>query len=567
MRFPKLEVSQGTRQVLNAFRGLNRNPRIGEDEFSAMENLTSDQFPLLCPRQPRSVYAQPGAAQGLIAKDSLCWVDGSKFVVNGYEVELGLTEGQKRLVSMGAYVVIFPDKKYINTLDFTDYGNLESFFECETAQGKGAFLDGSPWTPAYIQPEEPKEPANMALWLDTSLEPPVLRQWGAGSGMWADVAENYIRLEAPGIGRLFREGDGVLVEGLPKLTKYSAVVRLRGEDFLLIPGFMQEATELPNLKVSRVVPEMDFVIECGNRLWGCRFGWNRDGEVVNEIYASKLGDFKNWFCYQGISTDSYTVSLGADGPFTGAVSHMGYPLFFREDCLHKIYGTAPENFRLQTTSCQGVQQGSGESLAIVGQTLVYKSPAGICAYDGSLPVEVGQALGTEPYHSAAAGSLRGKYYISMADAGGEYHLFVWDTVRNLWHREDGLRVRAFCSCRGELYFLDDQGRILTASGGEERVDWMAQTGCLGVSEPGNKYLVRLTLRLKLAQDARMAIFVRYDEEECWHPVAELRGRPMGSVTLPLAVRRCDHLRLRLVGSGDMRLYSVTKVMEEGSDVF
>lgn len=96
---------------------------------------------------------------------------------------------------------------------------------------------------------------------------------------------------------------------------------------------------------------------------------------------------------------------------------------------------------------------------------------------------------------------------------------------------------------------------------------MAQTGCLGVSEPGNKYLVRLTLRLKLAQDARMAIFVRYDEEECWHPVAELRGRPMGSVTLPLAVRRCDHLRLRLVGSGDMRLYSVTKVMEEGSDVF
>ena len=66
----------------------------------------------------------------------------------------------------------------------------------------------------------------------------------------------------------------------------------------------------------RSVPEMDFVIESGNRLWGCKYGVV-DGKAVNEIYASKLGDFKNWNCYAGRSTDSYVATRGSDGPFTG----------------------------------------------------------------------------------------------------------------------------------------------------------------------------------------------------------------------------------------------------------
>ena len=292
--------------------------------------------------------------------------------------------------------------------------------------------------------------------------------------------------------------------------------------------------------------------------------------MVNEIYASKLGDFRNWSCFAGVSTDSYAVSLGADGPFTGAIQHLGYPVFFRENCLHKLYGSTPASFRLQTTPCRGVQMGSGRSLAIVGETLYYKSCQGICAYDGSLPVEAGRELGAGEYHDAVAGSYRGKYYLSMADAGGEYHLFVWDTARNLWHREDGTRVKAFCPCREELYFLDDGGRILTVSGSGETegaVRWMAQTGSIGVDDPDSKILARLTLRLWLAQDAAMKVWVRYDEEACWQPVTQLRGRPLGSVTLPMPVRRCDHLYLRLEGVGDMRLYSITKTMEQGSDVF
>ena len=161
MEFTKLSALPASRRTLSEFGGYNANARIGEGEFAAMENMSSDHYPLLATRQKRGVYAQPTNAQGLIARDGLCWVDGSKFVVNGYPVEMGLSEREadcpKSLVSVGAYVVIFPDKKYINTLDLTDFGNLEAEF---TTQGEVTLTPstaaGEPLLPDYRQPEAPQ---------------------------------------------------------------------------------------------------------------------------------------------------------------------------------------------------------------------------------------------------------------------------------------------------------------------------------------------------------------------------------------------------------------------------
>ena len=339
----------------------------------------------------------------------------------------------------------------------------------------------------------------------------------------------------------------------------------------LLPGLLErEQTVQTPVRLGRYVPEMDYVIQCGNRLWGCRYGPDRKGQTVNEIYASALGDFRNWQRFQGLSTDSYAVSLGADGPFTGAAEHLGYPVFFREGYIHKIYGSYPAAFRLQSTPCPGVQRGSAASLALVGQLLYYKSPAGVCAYDGAAPADVSQALGGRLYRDAAAGALRGKYYISMKDGAGQSHLFVYDSARGLWHREDDTQAACFCACREDLFFLTSAGQIVSVTGAGEpegNFSWLAETGQIGAASPDCKYLTRLNLRLYLAQGAEMELWVRYDEEAQWRRLACLQGRPLGSVTLPAPVRRCDHLRLRLTGRGEMRLYSLTKTMEQGSDVF
>ena len=568
MQIPTLKQGNVSRENVTSFGGYHAGARIAEGEFAAMKNCTGDQFPLIATRRKRGVYAAPQKCNGLLAKDSLCWVDGSKFVMNGYETELHLTDSPKQLVSMGAYVIIFPDKKYINTADLSDSGNLEAEF---TSAGTVKFTpvdgDGKPLIPAYTQPEEPEKPENGALWLDTSGAGALL-QWSAGTGMWVSVDNTLVRISCPNMGVSFRPGDGVQLTGVPAGVMTAGVIADCGRDYVTVPGLLERETSLDTpVTVGRYLPLMDMVLECGNRLWGCRYGLNRAGAVVNEIYASKLGDFRNWNCFQGVSTDSYCVSLGNDGPFTGAVQHLGYPVFFREDCIHRLYGSTPATFRLQTTPCPGVQQGCSRSLARVGQMLYYKSPTGVCAYDGAVPVTVSQKLGVMPCTRAAAGALGDKYYLCIQEEETTGQLWVYDTARGLWHREDDTRVRCFCTCRDDLFFVNGAGQIISVMGRgqpEEEISWMLETGMLGTLTPDSKTLTRLNLRLELAQQA--TVWVQYDGDDFWTPVATVYGSAGQCFNLPVAVRRCDRLRLRLEGTGFMRLSCITKTMERGSEV-
>lgn len=595
MRWPVLAEPKVYRETIDTFGGYNHNLRIGDGEFWDMENMTSDSFPVLSPREGRGVYRQAENPQGLIAKDTLCYADGTKFMVGDYAIDLGLsTEAEdcpKQLVSMGAYVVIFPDKKYINTACLTDYGDLEKRFQTSgQVQFTPCNQDGSDSMPEFVQPETPVNPGNMALWMDTSSEPHVLKQWSASGAMWTVLPEAYIRISAAGIGKGFRQYDGVTLSGLKSAVfsrfdpsgqlaalEGSNIIWELGEDYLVVTGLLdRECSTQSTIRVERTLPEMDFVTESGNRLWGCRYGLSADGQLVNEIYASKLGDFRNWRCYMGLTTDSYTVSVGSDGCFTGAVTHMGYPLFFKENCLYRIYGSYPANFYVQTTPCRGVQQGSHRSLAIVGETLFYKSSQGVCAFDGSLPAEISQALGTEHYTKAVAAALGSKYYISMENAAdGACCLFVYDAARGMWHRESGFPARDLCTCREVLYAIDgSSGKILMLKGGQEdnrdgkeTVEWMAQTGMLCGRTPDARYLTTLNIRMALARQARIGFWIRYDSQGQWERAGNLMGSGQGSFTLPIRPRRCDHLHLMLRGTGPVRIYSITKTLEQGSDYF
>ena len=95
------------------------------------------------------------------------------------------------------------------------------------------------------------------------------------------------------------------------------------------------------------MPELDFVTECDNRVWGC-------SKKENVIYGCTLGDPTNWYSYQGTAADSYAVTVGSDGPFTAAASCLGCVLFFKENCIHRLYGTKPSEYRLSSVRCRGV---------------------------------------------------------------------------------------------------------------------------------------------------------------------------------------------------------------------
>lgn len=585
MKYPTLYEQSNNREVVDVFKGYNHNLRIGDGEFFDMENMTSDFYPVLSPRAKRCVFPEAVNPQGIIAKDSLCYVDGTKFVINGYPVDIGLStaadECPKQLVSMGAYVIILPDKKWINTLDTTEFGNIEASVTTSTdVSFELCKIDGESYENTTVSATEPEAPANMDLWMDTSSKPHVLKQYSETASMWVTVATTYVKISSTGIGKPFEQYDGVTISGIldESLSDLNASMTIweKGDDFIVVVGILDElvvqTAEEGSVTIKREMPAMDFVIESENRLWGCRYGIASNGEVVNEIYASKLGDFKNWNCFMGLSTDSYAASCGTDGQFTGAITHLGYPLFFKENFVHKVYGSYPANFQIQTTACRGVQKGCDRSLAIVNEVLYYKARSGVCAYDGSLPTECSYALGNEAYSDAVGGAHGNKYYISMLDSADTCHLFVYDTAKQMWHKEDHFHARAFCSCGGDLYAIDeDTGKIVSMLGigttaYEDSVKWMVQTGEIGISSPDMKYISRITIRMAMDVGASLHIYAQYDLENDWIPVCDLVGTSLRSFSIPIRPRRCDHMKLRLEGEGMAKIYSITKTIEQGSEL-
>ena len=596
MKYPTLMEMPTSRNTIDVFGGYNHNLRIGDGEFYDMKNLTSSYYPVLSPRNKRGVYKETNSPQGLIAKDALCYVDGTKLYINQKEVTgLMLSDSPKQLVSMGAYLIIMPDKMYVNTKDTSDYGNIEASYpgDAETVNAKYEMckVDGTVYENVPISPTPPENPTNMQLWIDTFSTPHVLKQYSTTDSMWVQIATTYIKISAPNIAKNFKQYDAVEITGLPtgvtqledlegKISPLWEVCHDEGDenraegtkDYVVVVGFLDEAcTKTSKLSLAIKMPSLDFIIETGNRLWGCRYGEDINGNIVNEIYASKLGDFRNWSCFMGLSTDSYSASCGTDGQWTGAITHLGYPIFFKENYIHKVYGNYPANFQIQSTTCQGVQKGSSNSLAIVNADLFYKSRNAICVYDGSLPIEISSALGNASYSNATAGSHGNKYYISMKDSNEKWNFFVFDTAKNMWHKEDDLHATAFCSCDGELYFIDaadNKIKTIFGSGTKETspVKWMAETGNIGAITPDKKYLSRISIKMNLSVGSKLYLFVQYDSSGGWEHICTLNGIKLNTFTLPIRPKRCDHLKLKVEGEGDVKIYSITKTMEQGSDI-
>ena len=587
MEFPVLLPVPVRRSVIDSFGGYCHGDHVEAGQFFDMENMSGDRFPYLSPRGGRGALSarnpelwNPGENPPLAMAelDGLCLLtqEGLYYDLRSglfHKEELALSaELPKSLVSFGSYLIILPDGKYLNLRHPEDQGSLEAIYAPEKPDVQfylcsrdGKILSATAATTA------PAEPADGTLWLDISRfysrgKSPLL-QYSLAEEHWVSLADPCIRVEATGIGAAFSAGDWVFTEGvedhaLCALTAQPREVVLAAADYLVLDAPMgSDAVTLEGAEgfaVARRLPKMDFLFASGDRLWGCRYGWD-EGRFVNEIYASKQGDFKNWYCFRGEDSDSVCIPCGTDGPWTGVIHALGQPLLFKENCLHRIYGDSAKNFRMQTLPCQGVQEGCHKSLAVIHGMLYYKALCGVVCFDGALPEPVSQALGGEPYFAAVAGALGDKYYISMLDSHGESQLFCYDTGHKFWHRQDQLRVMELRRVKDKLYYIEAGSNVVGILDGGDSVErkfpWFAESGRL--QNEGAQYLRRITVRLSMAPETALRFLVEYDSEGLWRPLAQVTGGRRGTVSLALRLRRCDHLRLRIEGEGPALIYSLS----------
>lgn len=566
MNLPKLETQKVNREQWQGFLGYHHTDAALENEFYEMQNLCADEASFLMPRKPRGKVAQLEKPNGLYGIEQLLWVDGTRLFYNQrYVGEVG--DCEKTMVAMGSQVVILPDKLVFHTQDLSLVPIEAKFSTVGHTHFKLAMADGSLPEQYSIADTPPQEPEGGALWIDSSVVPQVLKQFSAYSGAWVEIMTTYIRIESPGIGALFSAYDGVEISGcVIEDINTKTFLQEVGEDYIVVPGIVDAVvSQEQSVTVSRTMPNLAYMVEYNNRLWGC----SPDGR---EIYCCKLGDPFNWNAFLGLSSDSYALSVGSPGKFTGAATYGGTVLFFKEDCVHKIFGAKPSNYQATLVHLHGIAPGCGKSVVHAEGILFYMSTAGYCAYTGAMPEVLSRKLGQGLY-DAAAGSVGSKVYVAAKRDRGT-HLFCYDIQSGLWHRQDDLAVMQFAAINDALYLMDTQGQILLVDADpedanvlemESDVCWYAQTGEIGLVEPNAKYISRLQTRFEMEEGTALGIDICYDEGT-WQQVFRTDATVRKTYVLPILPRRATTMRIRFVGKGKCKVFSMSKVKEQGSDV-
>ena len=603
---------KNTRDLLRAFGGLNETYGCTEAEYSGGMNFSARDFPALSTRLPRRRLQELAGLNGMYHLNGLLTVCGQDLVYTPDEapaqpvtVKNAVADSRKTMVGIGTKILIFPDKVAFDTADGSaaplgaawEAGSLSvSFAPCDAS--------GNTYEVKDKGTKEPEHPQDGQLFLKLN-EPDkpysaenTLEVYSEASGNWTVIPLDYCLVTAEGIGAEFRVWDTVTLTGTgaEQAGQWAGLdgdrivygvtettLRLRadpgGEHFygrlvhngssavwVSMDGTQREEYfPAEGVKVERRVPDLEYLTECDNRVWGC-------SSSENVIYACKLGDPTNWFSYRGIAADSYAVTVGSDGAFTGAATCMGYALFFKENTLHKLYGSKPSDFQLSSLRCRGVAKGAARSLCVINETLYYLSPDGVMAWDGSIPTKVSTALDPARLRnvkSALGGALDGRYYLHLVRGSGEaqaVRLLVYDTERGLWQEEDVCSYE-MAGSGGQLYLWD--GKAIWAADADREENWQQAggiedgvsfelvSGNIGLDSPEELYLSRLTLRLEAEVKSRIEVAVSYDSG-AWETLAQLTADGRRCFDVPFVPRRCGSLRFRLKGRGQLTLRSLTR---------
>lgn len=460
-------------------------------------------------------------------------------------------------------------------------------------------VDGNPYTGVVVSASEPAQPG---LWLETGREKTVLHEWRSYTSEWIAVDKTYVRIKLEDVTyrnnvpriydalqtpppHLFKAGDTVRLscKNYPVVDYNDAWQILNGTHYvqavvdgdIVVAGILDDTERLVGLlnralvpgadgvpdsdgyvQAERVLPQMDYVVESGNRLWGCCYGV-QDGKTINEIFCSKLGDPTNWESYQGLSTDAWRASRGIAEPYTGAAVLGNCPLFFREDSLEKVYPSSSGAHQVQTFTLEGVENGAAGSLCVIEDRLYYKSREGAMVYAGSQPRRISDAWGDLRLIGGSAARHGRKYCLSTVNADGEGLVAVYDTETGDWHLETDSWDGKAVTLGDDLYYLS-AGELFRRYGlNGAGVEWYAETDTVAfVPEHTWIYYLRFRFRLVYRQNATVRVYIAYGDLP-FELKGTLYGHMMDTQEISIFPERKDNFRIRLEGSGDCELQSLS----------
>ena len=505
------------------FKGYNKKAVIEDGEMRDMYNLSSDEYPCLYQRKPRGIYSDAyKKPTAMIVKDKkLAVISDGQFYYDGTLYPSLELSDETKMVAINTKICFFPEKMYFDTKALNT-GSLSA-------------------------------------------------SWSQSEPMEVTITNSTITVPSDYKLPYFNIGDVIEVTASDTRLNISAEVKAVTDTTITFPdetfigltaeGETEATIELTSLSIERKCPDLDFVLEHNNRLWGVS---NAD----NTIYACKLGDPTNWFTYQNTSQDSYAAPQGTDGEWTGCAAYSTHLLFFKEDYIHKVYGSKPSTYQIETARCHALEKGCDKSIAIINETVIYKSRLGIMAYAGGVPMLISENFGTDVYTDAIAGTDGIKYYVSvLRDSLPE--LLVFDMERYLWHKEDSVRARDFVYHNGKLLFISDADNniyeMASANPMPEETDihWYAELGPFDEYLEDKKVYSRLKMRLSFAKMSELTVSISIDGGD-WEVLSRFINDRDKTEMLPIVPRRCDKFAIRLEGKGYCRIDSLVRTYRQST---
>ncbi len=508
----QLMPSKGTVTTQN-FLGLNQNLTTNEGEWSKMRNISDRFYPVIASRPNRGAIEQTMTKpKGIFYKNGLFYIDGTKAYYKGAE-KFTVSDTDKLIVGLGAYICVFPDGKIYNTYKDTTEDITASYRQSGTV--------------------------TFAPLSDKSV---------------------YTKITASGIGNTFAKGDNVTISGCTT-SSYNGthIITEQGTDYIVISGQLTSSfTQSSGLTFERKMPELDFVTEKDNRLYGC-------SSANHEVYTCKQGDPKNWYNYESGADMAWAATVGSDGDFTACTKYSSSVLFFKENAVHILRGEKPSNYSLNEKELPGVRKGCDRSVVTIDDTLYYVGRNGVYAYDGAIPQKISSNI-TDDISDAVACKYNSKLYISCKLAGATT-LLVYDPRTGLWDAEDEETFRFAAFSDGMLHYIDADNRLTSIEGSRtETIEWFLETGDRTDGILNMKRLSKIKLNLWLAAGTEFRVLIRYDDEPIWQSKGYIRSTVNKTYTLPITPRRCSKYRIRLEGTGEFKLLGMSRDIEQGSEI-
>lgn len=539
---PVYQLRPSSEKVIQ-FRGLNRKPMIDDGEMRDMKNLSSDEYPCLVQRHARgkvvlndgeeSIYHDP--QQMIVKYDRIAVMDKqggygySLYYDNQY---IDSWQEPQTMIGMNNMIVLFPAKVYFDAKAFleADEGDdpvivpLEAYVTAKTVAVESEDYNTKLTFPSGTDLSSFKAEDTITMY-----------------GTLTVGSNNYEYSEEYPIGALVNSIEG-------------NVMYLEPDVFLELNESGTTTGSIADIEVMRLCPDLACVMEHGNRLWGA-------SDDDNTIRCSKLADPTNWEYYQGESLDSYAATQGTEGAWTGCAAYSTHLLFFKENYIHKVYGSYPAQFQIAVQEANGVELGSMKSIVIIEDFVFYKSRIGIMCYSGDRPELVSGTFAANTYRNAVAGANRRKYYVSMQNTNDAYEMLVFDTALNVWHREDFTKAECFCFWDEQLLFADDQGNVWAVDGGdtkdEKQLTWFAELGPFTEYLEDKKVISKIKARYVLEPGARVETFLKTDNND-YEMVGEFDDELESHGMIRIIPQRCDKYWVRFEGRGRCRIESIVR---------